>query len=58
MAAGPHCKRGPGRFAAWFDRWSKRRAEKNRRFKIPCHLGVKPGRADDQNHQTTRGGKG
>ncbi|WCR04653.1 hypothetical protein [Paracoccus saliphilus] len=28
-------------FWRWLDRWSKRRAEKNRRFKIPCHLGVK-----------------
>jgi hypothetical protein len=23
------------------ERWSRRRAEKNRRFKISCHLGVK-----------------
>lgn len=27
-------------FRRWLNSWSQRRAEKNRRFKIPCHLGV------------------
>ncbi|RMC30137.1 hypothetical protein C9E82_18410 [Paracoccus siganidrum] len=30
------------RWSAWLERWSQRRAEKNRRFKIPCHLTSDP----------------
>ena len=32
------------RLIAGFEAWTRRRAEKNRRFKIPCHLGVGRGR--------------
>ena len=27
-------------FLDWWENWAQLRAEKNRRFKIPCHLGV------------------
>lgn len=41
-------------FLNWLEAWSQRRAEKNRRFKIPCHLGVTGMVADDPARQGIR----
>lgn len=32
----------PGALALWWARWVRRRAEKNRRYKIPGHFGIEP----------------
>ena len=41
-------------FQGWLEAWSRRRAEKNRRFKIPCHLGVTGTVADGVDPQASR----